>query len=87
MTFWSCRGGRLIRERRLISGFMASRPAIGRGISGTGSGFRVGWRTMAGVELLFFETFLLVLAGFSFWPGEWALRYHFVGFRHFPDIS
>ena len=79
MTFWSCRGGRLIRGRRLISGFMASRPAIGRGISGTGSGFRVGWRTMAGVELLFFETFFASINGIFILAGGMGTALSFCG--------
>ena len=31
--------------------------------------------------------FLLVLAKFSFWQGEWALGYHFLRFRPFPNVS
>ena len=31
--------------------------------------------------------YLLVLAEFSFWLGYWALGYHSMGFRHFPDVS
>ena len=37
-----------------------------------------------------FETntsFLLVLTKLSIWPGDWALGYHSMGFRHFPEIS
>ena len=30
---------------------------------------------------------LLVVAGFSFRRGDWALGYHSMGFRHFPDKS
>ena len=62
-------------------------PAVGCGVSGAGCGFRVGWRTAWGVLSLFFGAFLLVLAGFSFWRGEWALGYPFLEFRHFPNIS
>ena len=29
----------------------------------------------------------LALMGLSFWRGNWALGYHSMGFRHFPDIS
>ena len=67
-----------------------SGPAVARGVFGASSGFRVGWRAVAGgVWYLFFEGFLLVLAGLSFWQGGggWARGYHSMGFRHFPDIS
>ena len=36
---------------------------------------------------LFFKSFLLALAEFSIWRGDWALGYYSMGFRHFPDIS
>ena len=39
------------------------------------------------VKFLFFDRFLLVLVGVSFWSGDWALGYHSLDFRHFPDIS
>ena len=39
------------------------------------------------VKFLFFDWFLLVLVGVSFWSGDWALGYHSLDFRHFPDIS
>ena len=42
---------------------------------------------MGKVQLLFFGAFLLVLPKFSHWKGEWALGYHFMEFRHFPNIS
>ena len=35
----------------------------------------------------FFKSFLLAVAKFSIWQGDWALGYHSMGFRHFPDIS
>ena len=35
---------------------------------------------------LFFGNFLLVLAALVL-AGHWALGWHSVGFRHFPDIS
>ena len=38
-------------------------------------------------SLGFFKRFLLVLTKFSFWQGDWALGYHSMKFRHFPDIS
>ena len=40
-----------------------------------------GWCTAGGV------LFLLALAKFSIWRGDWALSYHSVGSRHSPDIS
>ena len=38
-------------------------------------------------KFLFFKSFLQVLTKFSFWPEDWALGYHSMKFRHFPDIS
>ena len=35
----------------------------------------------------YFWTVLLILAKFSFWPGDWALGYHSMRFRHFPNVS
>ena len=60
---------------------------MARGIFGTGSSFRMGRCTARGVSFLFFKSFLLVLAELSFWRGGWALGYHSMGFRHFPDVS
>ena len=65
-------------------------PAVARGVFGAGCSFRVGWRAAGGggvVKFLFFDGFLLVLVGVSFWSGDWALGYHSLDFRHFPDIS
>ena len=45
------------------------------------------WHAAGKVSFLFFESFLLVLAGLSFWRGKWALAYHFMEFAQFPDIS
>ena len=43
------------------------------------------------ISFLFFKSFLLVSTKLSFWQGDWALGwalgYHSMGFRHFPDIS
>ena len=62
-------------------------PAVARGVFGAGSGSRVGWRAAwGGGGFLFFGGFLLVLAGLSFRWGDWALGYHFVEFRNFPDV-
>ena len=65
---------------------VAEVPAIGCGVSGTGSGFRVGWRAAGRAESLFFGAFLLVLAKLLFWRGSCALGYHSMEFRHFPNI-
>ena len=35
----------------------------------------------------FIKRFLLVIAKLSFRQGDWALGYHSMGFRHFPNIS
>ena len=66
-----------------VSGFSA----MARGLFGTGSSFRVGWRAVGGVGFVFFGIFPLVLAKVSFWRGCWAVGYRSVGFRHFPNIS
>ena len=55
------------------------RAAVARGIFGTSSGFRVGWRTAGRVELLFFKSFLLVLAKLSFWRGGLGAGLAFYG--------
>ena len=49
--------------------FFCGVATMGRGICGTGSGFRVVWRAAGGVWFLFFGEFLLVLAGLLFWRG------------------
>ena len=69
-----------------VSGFSA----MARGIFGTGSNFRVGWRKAGaggGVGFVFFGIFTLVLAKVSFWRGCWAVGFRCMGFRHFPNIS
>ena len=80
-------------------GFEGSGVGWGRGEGGVsaGSGSRGVWdwlwfscgaaRSGGGGDFLFFGTFLLVLAKLSFWWGPWALGYHSMVFRHFPDIS
>ena len=35
----------------------------------------------------FSRVFFIVLESFRFGGGGWAMGYHSVGFRHFPDIS
>ena len=62
--------------------------SISHRVFGTGSGFRVGWRAVAGGGGGLFVGFLLVFAGFSFLRGDWALGYHSMPrYRHFPNIS
>ena len=39
------------------------------------------------VKFLIFKGCVLVLTKFLFWQGDWALGYHSMGFRYFPDIS
>ena len=41
------------------------------------------WDNERGLVSVFWQ----VLAGHSFWQGDWALDYHSMGFRQFPDIS
>ena len=53
----------------------------------TNSSFQVKERTAGEVWFRFFKSFLLVLAKLSFSQGDWALSYHSMGFRHFPNIS
>ena len=38
-------------------------------------------------NVCFSRVFLLALRKPSIWQGDWALAYHSMGFRHFPDIS
>ena len=46
------------------------------------------WNSTLRKSLIFiFQEFLLVLTKFSFRHKDWALGYHSVKFRHFPDIS
>ena len=60
---------------------------ISHRISETNSNFHVKWRITERVIMLLCGTSLLVLAKFSFWQGEWALGYHFLEFRQFPNNS
>ena len=53
----------------------------------TNSSFHVKWGTTGKVYFLFFKSFLLALTKFSFWQEDWALGYHSMNFRHFPNIS
>ena len=49
--------------------------------------FLVEYRTTGGVWFIFFKSFLLASTKFSFWRGDWALRYNSVGFGHFAIVS
>ena len=53
----------------------------------TYSSFHEKQGTTGKVELLFFGTFSPVQAKFLFWLGGWALGYHSMKFRYFPNIS
>ena len=66
---------------------MCKKPTITDKISETNSSFRVKYPTAGKVSLLFSKSFLLVLTKISFWHGDWALGYHSMEFRHFPNIS
>ena len=52
----------------------------------TNSSFQVEQRTTRRLYFLFFKSFLLALTKLSFWGGDWALSYHSLKFRQFPDI-
>ena len=69
-----------------FSGFDGWRTITHR-ISETNSSFRGKQRIVGKVKFLFYKSFLLVLTKLSFWQGNWALGYHSMGFRQFPDIS
>ena len=53
--------------------------AIIRKLFETNSSFHVKYRTTG--------MFLLVLTKFSFWQEDWALGYHSMKIKRFPDIS
>ena len=53
----------------------------------TNTNFHVTYRTTGKVQFLFLKNVLLALTKFSFWSGDWALGFHSMKFRHFPDIS
>ena len=63
------------------------RPTAVGGVFGANCGFRVEYRTTGGVWFIFFKSFLLASTKFSFWRGDWALRYNSVGFGHFAIVS
>ena len=45
------------------------------------------WNSTRTIQFLFFKISLLVLRKFSTCQVDWALWYHLIEFRHFPDIS
>ena len=51
------------------------------------SSFYVKKATTGKVAFLFFRSILLLLAKLSIGPGDWALGYHSINFRQFPDFS
>ena len=51
----------------------------------TNSSFHVKYRTARKVSV--FQEFFDILNKISFWQENWALEYHSMKFRHFPDIS
>ena len=55
-------------------------------ISETNSKFHVALRTGGKVQFLFCKSSLLVLTKILFWQGDWALGYHSMKFRKFPDL-
>ena len=60
-------------SRSVLTGW-GVQPAMAHKVFGTDSSFRVKWRTTGRLKLLFFKSFLLVLAKLSFWQGagRWA---------------
>ena len=53
----------------------------------TDSSFHLKQCTSGKVSWLIFWTFLLLLAKFSFWQGDWALGHQSIKFKHFRKIS
>ena len=53
----------------------------------TNSSFHVKYCTTEKFNFCFSKSFLVVLTKFSFWQEDWALGYHSIRFRLFPDIS
>ena len=53
----------------------------------TNSSFHMKERKAGRVEFLSFRIFLLLLAGFPFGRGDWALGYHSMDFGELPDAS
>ena len=51
------------------------------------SSFHVKYRTTGKVQILFFNSLLLLLTKFSFWEEWWALGYNSMKVWDFPDIS
>ena len=62
--------------------------ALGEGLGGCASavlGRVFGW--VGGVSYVYLRVFCLLLQGFNFWGGNWALRYVSTEISDFPDIS
>ena len=53
----------------------------------TNSSFHAKLHSMGKFYFLLFKSILLVLTKFSFWQKDWALGYHSMKFRDFPDLS
>ena len=51
------------------------------------SSFHMKYHTTGKFEFLFFSSFLLALTKILFWEDDWALGYHSMKFRDFPDVS
>ena len=69
-----------------LPGFCGA-PAVFRGVFGIGSGFCAGGALRRGFSFCFSGGFLLVVAEFAFWRGDWALAYCSMGFWVISDVS
>ena len=76
--FWD-----ILRKRLSTGGFTYS---PGRGVVGAGSGGRCGWAGQGGFDI-YFCVFWLLLPGFDFGGGDWALGYVCAQIWDFPNIS
>ena len=74
-------------HHKTLLNFVSSFSTVAHRIIEANCSFHVKWRTAGKVGFLFLRSFPLVLARLSFWRGCWALGYHSMGFRHFPDVS
>ena len=74
-----------LKMKSRLHRYGANRPTIMTKAFETSSSFHVKWGTTGKVQFLFFKGFLLVLIKFSFWGGDWALGYNYMGFCYFPD--
>ena len=69
-----------------IQKYYQNEPTTTHKIFETNSSFHVKQRKREKFSFCF-KSFLLVGKRFLFWHGDWALGYHSMEFRHFPDIS